>query len=43
MQVPLARWDAGAMRVAIDDSIQELAKVGAPPTWVLSNTTSRGT
>ena len=33
----LARWDADAMRVAIDDSIGELAKVGAPPTWVLSN------
>ena len=25
------------MRVAIDDSIHELAEVGAPPTWVLSN------
>ena len=33
----LARWEAGAMRAAIDDSIHELAKVGAPPTWVLSN------
>ena len=33
----LARWDAGAMREAIDESIHELAKVGAPPTWVLSN------
>ena len=33
----LAPWDAGAMRDAIDESIHELAEVGAPPTWVLSN------
>ena len=33
----LARWDAVALRAAIDRSIEALAAVGAPPTWVLSN------
>ena len=33
----LARWDAGALRIAIDDSIDALAAVGAPATWVLRN------
>src|SRR5207253_10835888 len=33
----LAPWDAAALRVAIDSSIDALATVGAPPTWVLSN------
>jgi alpha-glucosidase len=33
----LAPWNAEAMRAAIDESIGELAAVGAPPTWVLSN------
>jgi len=33
----LAPWDAERLRTAIDESIGALAKVGAPPTWVLSN------
>ena len=33
----LAPWDAGALRQAVVDSIEALAEVGAPPTWVLSN------
>jgi len=33
----LAPWDAERLRTAIDESIEALAKVGAPPTWVLSN------
>jgi alpha-glucosidase len=33
----LAPWDAKALRSAIDESIHELAAVGAPATWVLSN------
>ncbi len=33
----LAPWDAGAFRRAIDESIEQLAAVGATPTWVLSN------
>ena len=33
----LAPWDAAALREAIDRSIDTLADVGAPPTWVLSN------
>jgi len=33
----LAPWDAAGLRAAIDSSIQALAEVGAPPTWVLSN------
>jgi alpha-glucosidase len=33
----LAPWDAGALRQAVDDTIDALAEVGAPPTWVLSN------
>ena len=33
----LAPWDAAALREAIDTSIDALAEVGAPPTWVLSN------
>ena len=33
----LAPWDAEALRAAIDDSIDALADVGAPATWVLSN------
>ncbi|MEA2827868.1 MAG: alpha-glucosidase [Actinomycetota bacterium] len=33
----LAPWDAGGLRTAIDTSIEALAGVGAPPTWVLSN------
>ena len=32
-----AGWDAGRMRTSIDDTIAQHAKVGAPPTWVLSN------
>ena len=32
-----AGWDAGRMRASIDDTIAQHAKVGAPPTWVLSN------
>ena len=33
----LASWDAAGLRAAIDTSIDALAEVGAPPTWVLSN------
>ena len=33
----LAPWDAGAMQAAIEESIESLSAVGAPPTWVLSN------
>jgi len=33
----LAPWDAESFRVAVDDSIEHLAAVGATPTWVLSN------
>jgi alpha-glucosidase len=33
----LAPWDAAEMRPVIDTSIDALAEVGAPPTWVLSN------
>jgi alpha-glucosidase len=33
----LARWDASALRSAIDASIAALNRVGAPVTWVLSN------
>jgi alpha-glucosidase len=33
----LAPWDAKALRAAVEESIQALAEVGAPPTWVLSN------
>src|SRR5205807_811017 len=33
----LAPWDAKALREAIEQSIEALAAVGAPPTWVLSN------
>ncbi len=33
----LAPWDAAGLRTAIDTSIDALAAVGAPPTWVLSN------
>ncbi len=33
----LAPWDAVALRTAIDRSIDALAAVGAPATWVLSN------
>jgi alpha-glucosidase len=32
-----AGWDAGRMRRSIDDTIANHARVGAPPTWVLSN------
>ena len=32
-----AGWDADAMRAAIDLTVTELGKVGAPATWVLSN------
>ncbi|GIF17310.1 alpha-glucosidase [Actinoplanes tereljensis] len=32
-----ARWKAGDLRTAIDDTLRSLAAVGAPPTWVLSN------
>jgi alpha-glucosidase len=32
-----APWDAGALRTVIDDSIATLGRVGAVPTWVLSN------
>ena len=32
-----AGWNADAMRTSIDDTIANHAKVGAPPTWVLSN------
>ena len=33
----LAKWKASSMRRAIDDSIEPLVEIGAPPTWVLSN------
>lgn len=33
----LAPWEAGALRQAIDETIDALTEVGAPPTWVLSN------
>jgi alpha-glucosidase len=33
----LATWDAADLRRAIDESMDALAEVGAPPTWVLSN------
>src|SRR5436305_739415 len=33
----LAPWDAKALRGAVEESIEALAGVGAPPTWVLSN------
>lgn len=33
----MAGWDADRMRRTIDDTIAQHAKVGAPPTWVLSN------
>lgn len=32
-----AGWNAQKMRASIDDTIANHAKVGAPPTWVLSN------
>jgi alpha-glucosidase len=33
----MAPWDAKALRHVIDETIDSLAPVGAPPTWVLSN------
>ena len=33
----LAPWDARSLRATIDQSIETLAAVGAPATWVLSN------
>ena len=33
----LAGWDAGRMAVAIEESLEASASVGAPTTWVLSN------
>ncbi|MCU7729103.1 glycoside hydrolase family 13 protein [Actinoplanes sp. KI2] len=33
----LAPWEAGALRRAVDESMQALTAVGAPATWVLSN------
>jgi alpha-glucosidase len=30
-------WDAGAVRAAIDATLDSLARVGATPTWVLEN------
>ncbi|MGH9278874.1 MAG: glycoside hydrolase family 13 protein [Acidimicrobiales bacterium] len=33
----LAPWDARMLRAVIDESIDALSAVGAPPTWVLSN------
>jgi alpha-glucosidase len=33
----LAEWDAAGLRLAIDQSMDALVEVGAPPTWVLSN------
>ncbi|RAM36288.1 glycoside hydrolase family 13 protein [Arthrobacter globiformis] len=33
----LAGWDARRMAVAIEDSLEAAASVGAPSTWVLSN------
>ena len=32
-----AGWDAAKMRTSIDETIANHARVGAPPTWVLSN------
>jgi alpha-glucosidase len=32
-----AGWNAEKMRTSIDDTIANHAKIGAPPTWVLSN------
>jgi alpha-glucosidase len=32
-----AGWDAAKMRLSIDETIANHARVGAPPTWVLSN------
>jgi len=32
-----APWDAGALRANIDSTLNTLRRVGAPPTWVLSN------
>jgi alpha-glucosidase len=32
-----AKWDAADLREAIDHSVQAMAAVGAPTTWVLSN------
>ena len=32
-----APWEAGRLRVVIDESIAALEQVGAPPTWVLSS------
>lgn len=32
-----AGWDAAKMRRSIDDTIANHSKIGAPPTWVLSN------
>ena len=32
-----AGWDAERMRASIDETLANHAKVGAPPTWVLSN------
>ncbi len=32
-----AGWDYGRMRASIDATVANHAKVGAPPTWVLSN------
>ena len=32
-----AGWNASKMRASIDETIANHAKVGAPPTWVLSN------
>ncbi|MEY4137125.1 MAG: hypothetical protein RL205_1253 [Actinomycetota bacterium] len=32
-----AGWDAAKMRTSIDDTIANHARIGAPPTWVLSN------
>lgn len=33
----LAAWDAEELRAAIATSVEALGRVGAPPTWVLSN------
>jgi alpha-glucosidase len=33
----LSPWRAASLRRAIDETLVELAAVGAPPTWVLSN------
>jgi len=32
-----AAWDAASLRTVIDSSLEALAEVGAPATWVLSN------